>query len=306
MLRTGIILALVASPALAQHHTKNVVLIMSDGLRWQEVFRGGDESMMTKDQGIDNIPPIKKAFARPTPDQAREALMPFLWGTVAKEGELYGNLDKHSDAHVTNGMWFSYPGYNETFCGFADPAIDSNKPIPNQNVTVFEWLTRRPAIQGRVAAFGAWDVFPAIFNVDRCGFPVDDGLHPQTHGTLTPRIELLNRLKAETPERWAGAQFDSIVFHSAQEWFLSNRPRVMFLGLGETDEWGHEGRYGDYLTAAHRADSYIRELWDTCQSLPDYRNATTFIITCDHGRGDNTAGPKDWNNHGAKHPGSGR
>ena len=304
--RTFALAAAIATPALAQPHTKNLFLIMSDGLRWQEVFRGGDESLMTKEQGVEDIPRLKKKFLRETPEASRWALMPFLWTTVAQTGQLYGNLDKHSDARTTNTMWFSYPGYNETFCGFFDPAIDSNKPIPNQNTTVFEWLNTKPAYHGHVAAFGTWDVFPAIFNEDRCGFVVDDSVRPLKQGTLTPQIELLNRLKAETPARWGGSSFDSLEFHTALEWFTHNKPRVMFLGLGETDEWGHEGKYGEYLTAASRADAYIAELWQTCQSMPEYHGTTTFIITCDHGRGDNTKDPKDWNNHGAKHPGSGQ
>ena len=63
---------------------------------------------------------------------------------------------------------------------------------------------------------------------------------------------------------------------------------------------------GQTAQALAAADAYIKEFWDTCQSLPDYKGSTTFIITCDHGRGDNTKDPKDWNNHGAKHPGSGQ
>jgi hypothetical protein len=308
MNRAIVVLALAASSALGQPalKTKNVFLVMSDGLRWQEVFRGGDPALMTKAQGVEDELALKKRFLRENLDANRWALMPFLWTTVARQGQIYGNLDKHSDAHVTNGMWFSYPGYNETFCGFADPAIDSNKPIPNQNVTVFEWLHNKPAFRGRVAAFGTWDVFPAIFNTTRCGFPVDDCLHPLNQGTLSPQIELLNTLKKETPRRWGGVGFDSLEYHTALEWLALNKPRVMFLGLGETDEWGHEGNYAEYLTAAHRADGYIGELWTTCQSIPEYQGTTTFVITCDHGRGDNTASPKDWNNHGAKHPGSGQ
>ena len=27
---------------------------------------------------------------------------------------------------ITNGLWFSYPGYNEMLTGAADPRIDSN------------------------------------------------------------------------------------------------------------------------------------------------------------------------------------
>gem|GEM_PF-5870018 len=32
---------------------------------------------------------------------------------------VYANRDLGSDAYVTNGLNFSYPGYSETLCGFA-------------------------------------------------------------------------------------------------------------------------------------------------------------------------------------------
>jgi len=31
--------------------TQNVILVMTDGLRWQEVFRGADEKLMNKEHG---------------------------------------------------------------------------------------------------------------------------------------------------------------------------------------------------------------------------------------------------------------
>lgn len=284
--------------------TRNIVLFMTDGLRWQEVFRGADEALMNKENGkVDDVPSLRREFWRDTPEARREALMPFLWGVVAKQGQLFGNRDAGSDAHVANGLYFSYPGYSEIFCGFPDPAIDSNSKIPNANVTVFEWLHHQPGYRGRVAGFGAWDVFPFIFNTERAGFPVDDSVAPVAFGTITPRQEFLNRLRAETPRRWGG-HFDSVLFHSALEWFRANRPRVLFVGLGETDEWAHEGEYDQYLTAARRADSYVQELWAACQSDPGYRGTTSFVITTDHGRGDERTGPTDWNNHGVEHPGS--
>ena len=49
---------------------------------------------------------------------------------------------------VTNGKRFSYPGYNELLAGHADDRIDSNDKIPNPNVTVLEWLNRRPRSEG--------------------------------------------------------------------------------------------------------------------------------------------------------------
>lgn len=169
--------------------TENVILMMTDGLRWQEVFSGAEESLMTEDPGgVKDVEGLKAQFWRNTPEERRAALLPFLWGTVAKQGQILGNRDKASYAQVTNGMHFSYPGYNETLCGFADPRIDSNDKILNKNVTVFEWLNRQNDYHGKVAAFGVWDCFPYIFNRDRCGFLINAGFEPIPGGDKNPRI----------------------------------------------------------------------------------------------------------------------
>jgi len=44
-------------------------------------------------------------------------------------------------------------------------------------------------------------------------------------------------------------------------------------------------------------DRFIRRLWETIQTIPQYRGKTTFIITADHGRG---SGPSEWKDHGEK------
>jgi arylsulfatase A-like enzyme len=276
--------------------TENVILLMTDGLRWQEVFYGAEAGLMTKDPGgVTDVDGLKAAFWRDTPEARREALMPFLWNVVAKKGQIYGNRDKGSMAQVTNGMHFSYPGYNEVLCGFADPRIDSNDKNLNPNITVFEWLHRKERFRGKAAAFAAWDCFPYIFNHERCGFVVNAGYDPLVVSPPNPRIELLNRLKTETTQYFPGEPFDSIVMHLALDYFKEHKPRLFFLSLGETDTWGHAGRYDHYLAAAHRADACFKELWDTLQSMPEYRDKTSVIFTVDHGRGD---APVDWKSHG--------
>ena len=117
--------------------------------------------------------------------------MPFFWNVIAKQGQVYGSRAKGSVASVTNGHNFSYPGYNETLCGYADPRIDSNDKRPNPNVTVFEWLHRKPAFQGRVTAVGCWDVFPFIFNTERCGFYVNAGYDPLVDGKSTAAARIV-------------------------------------------------------------------------------------------------------------------
>src|SRR5581483_4971915 len=106
----------------------------------------------------------QEEFLRKTPVERRRALMPFLWNVVASRGRLWGNRERRSSAQLTNGHKFSYPGYQELLAGYPDPRVDSNQKIPNPNVTVLEWLNRRPGFEGRVAAFGSWDRLSYILN----------------------------------------------------------------------------------------------------------------------------------------------
>jgi hypothetical protein len=292
------VLAIAAAPG---HATQNIVFVMTDGFRWQEVFSGADPMLMNKESGVENPDALKKTYWRETPEARRETLMPFFWTVIAKQGQVYGNRKRGSDAYVTNGLNFSYPGYSETLCGFADPRIASNDKVPNPNVTVLEWLHNKPAFRGKVAAFGAWDTFPAIFNADRAGFPVNAGYDAFTAIPATPQLDLLNRLKAELPPVWEGEPFDAIPFRTALEYVKARKPRVLYLSLGETDEWAHAGHYADYLDSAHRADAFIAILWNLLQSMPEYRGSTTLIFSPDHGRGE---APVQWKDHGEKVPDS--
>lgn len=145
--------------------TRNVVLIVVDGLRWQEVFKGPDNSLMNQEHGgVENIDTLRYDFGRATPSQSREAVFPFMWKTVAHQGQIFGNQEKESIARVTNNFAFSYPGYNEMLSGFPDAHVDRNDFGPNPNVTVFEWLNHTTELHGRVAVFGTWDAFKDIFN----------------------------------------------------------------------------------------------------------------------------------------------
>ncbi|MFN0131359.1 MAG: AP protein [Phycisphaerales bacterium] len=289
--------------------TRHVFLIMLDGLRWQEVFGGADEALINKENGVTHVEAVREAYWRETPEARRAALMPFLWEVAVPRGQIYGNLLEGSDAQVTNPWRVSYPGYSETFCGYVNEAIRDNRRVMNPDVTVFEWLNGKPEFEGRVACFGTWDLYPYIINTERSGLPVDNGMGPLTFGKSSEVIGLWNAVRAETPYRWSGSCFDSMLFRPALEWVRLNTPRVVFLGLGETDEWAHEGNYEEYLRAARRADGYMRELWEYVQASPEYRDATSFVVLCDHGRGgDNpyklagleSGEQKQWRDHNAK------
>lgn len=283
--------------------TRNLILVTTDGLRWEEVFGGGDPSLMTKKEGgVSQIPELRRDFFRETPKERREAMMPFLWGEIARHGQIFGNAEIGSVASVTNGHNFSYPGYNEIFTGKADPRVDSNDKVPNPNVTVFEWLESQPEYRGKVAAFGSWSVFDAILNAARGKFHENSGFEPLEVPDMNPGVTLLNRLLRETPTPWDGERYDSMTFHMGMEYFRQMKPRVFFLGFGDTDEYAHAGRYDRYLRAARRVDDYLKELWETVQAIPEYRGTTTLIVSTDHGRGAAEGG--GWKSHGVKHKGS--
>jgi hypothetical protein len=197
---------------------------------------------------------------------------------------------------VINGLNFSYPGYSETLTGLADPRVNSNDNVPNPNATVFEWLNGKPAFAGKVAAFGAWQVFDGIFRKGQSGFVVNAGYDPLELTPASPELALLNRLKAETVRIWPDEAFDPLPFHTAVEYLKATKPRVLFIGLGETDDWAHSGSYAEYLKAVHLGDGYLKELWELVQSLPEYKDKTTLIVLPDHGRGTG----ENWTSHGEK------
>jgi len=290
-------LAFVATTGAQQAPARNVVIVTIDGLRWQEMFGGADSDYFQKD-GKGEATAVERLYVRPTAEERRALLMPYMWNDVARSGQIFGDPSRRSRSHVTNGLWFSYPGYNEMLSGMADPRVDSNDKVPNPNVTVLEWLNTRPEFAGKVAAFGAWDRLPFILNVDRSGLPVGTGFTP-VPSPKTVRQREINEMAKDLPPVWDYGTFDAPIVAAAVECLRVDKPRVMYVMLGEGDEWAHRSRYDLYLDATQRADRFVRRLWETLQSLPEYKGTTALLLTTDHGRGATT---KDWTDHGRKVP----
>jgi len=283
--------------------TRNVVLIVSDGLRWQEIFTGADPTLLNEKTGGSWLSEaeLRKRYWRDDTAERRKALFPFLWGTVAKQGQLYGNQLQGSIAQVTNGKAYSYPGYNEMSVGFPNDAIDSNEFGPNPNATVFEWLNKFDEFRGRVAIYGTWSAYDDIFNKQRSHLVMQTGWTLPKMAHETPRDALLRELYDTTTRFDEEDSPNSFLQIPLLDYVKSGKPRVLFVGYGETDNWAHQGRYDLVLDSAHRFDHFVEQLWDTMQAMPQYRGHTTFIITTDHGRG---GGPIEWKEHGVEEKGS--
>ena len=283
--------------------TRNVILVIADGVRWQEVFTGADPTLLNDKEGGSWTPveELKRKYWHDDPRVRRRLLFPFLWNTVATGGQLLGNQRKGSVARVANDMWFSYPGYNEMASGAADPRIDSNEFGRNPNVTVFEWLNKRPGFAGKVEIFGTWATFWDIFNAKRSGLPIRAGANLIDYTDTSPRGKLLTELYRTTTRLEGADPFDSFLHVVLHDHLSKHRPRVLFVGYGDTDTWQHIGRYDAFLETAHAFDGFLADLWQQLQSIPEYKDRTTLIVSTDHGRG---SGPIEWREHGTEQKGS--
>jgi hypothetical protein len=284
----------------AQQQAQNIIIITTDGLRWQEVFKGMDSAIANNNKYNegDSSYLFNKYWDKDAGGR-RKKLLPFLWGTVAAKGQLFGNRAGGCRVDNANPYWFSYPGYSEIFTGHADTAINSNNYPPNPHVTVLEFLNNQPGLKGKVAAFAAWNAFDRILNEERSGIPVTCGFDPTGGTAPTPNERMLNRLLKDAYRPWHEEEcLDVFTHHAAMEWLRSRKPRVLFIAYGETDEWAHAGKYRSYLDAAYQVDAWIQEIWDFMQQDPRYKNKTSLFITVDHGRGD--IKKDEWTSHNNK------
>jgi len=108
----------------------------------------------------------------------------------------------------------------------------------------------------------------------------------------------MNDMAALVPPYWGNVRFDAVTIEGALHYLVTRKPRVLYVMLGDTDEWAHERRYDLYLDAANRGDRFLKILWDWVQAVPEYRGRTALLVATDHGRGSGN----DWTDHGKKVP----
>lgn len=285
--------------------TENVILITLDGVRWQEIFRGADKSIISNNI-IDEMKAekVEEKFWINDDNLRRKKLSPFLWDIVEKKGQLYGNKDKGSVMRLTNPYYFSYPGYNELLVGYSDDSLNSNEKVFNPNINVLEYLHQKPGFNGKVAAFASWDVFDWIINKDRNDFTINSGAYPYEDSLLTNKQRWMNLFVSHMPYEGygLGVRWDALTFEYAFDYLKYRTPRLLYIAFDETDEFAHQLKYDLYLNMIHRLDNYIGTIWKWIQSDENYRDKTTLIITTDHGRGE--AEQDGWGSHGQTVPGA--
>lgn len=275
--------------------SKNLFVITIDGFRWQELFTGADVSLINNVSYTPDTSTIKIMYWSENEKERRQQLMPFFWNVIARKGQLYGNRNFDNKVNTANVYRYSYPGYNEIFTGHTDIRVSTNKKKNNGNLNVLEYLNSKEEYKGKVVCFTSWDVFPYILNEERSGMLINSGYENMEEAT-TASQQMINQVQTEGVYAKGATRHDALTFLTAKEYVQHHKPKVIYISLGETDEYAHQGRYDLYLQQANAIDRQIADLWHWVQTSPDYKDNTTFLITTDHGRGSRD---EKWTSHGA-------
>lgn len=247
--------------------TENVIIVTLDGVRWQEVFKGADSTLIHNIGYINgDFEQVKENYWVKSEKERRKKLMPFFWNELVQQGQLYGNREYGNFVNVTNNSLKSFPGYCEIWNGYADPSILTNNHPNNPHTTVLEFLNKQEGFEGdNVVITVAASSLERIFNVDENDFTFSAG------------------------------HKDSTVYNKTMRALKNDHPRVVYMSINKTDHWAHQFQYNTYLNLIHEADSFIQTIWEYIRQDEFYKDRTTLLVTTDHGRGVGS----EWHTHGS-------
>jgi len=282
----------------------NVILLMWDGIRHQELFGGTDPSLLPR--GMNHL--------------QRDELMPFFWNHFVPNGVLYGDPTSSSHIfHCSNKYMLSLPGYQSIMAGVTQPAKDNHSGYI-QVETLQESLVSKLALkEHEVASFASWHtMLHAIHSVHggehfaNCGIEAYvDPKRVETEGDATPPlsdflseivrkmmmekgIETLNREQQQSQPPWHNARFDKYTNAFALHYLTLHHPRFMFLSFNDSDDMAHFADYEGYINAIRQYDKWLQILMQILSDMGEYGKNTTVIVTTDHGRGEGA----EWVDHG--------
>ncbi len=259
-----------------------VVLVVIDGVRWQEVF-GGVDRRLAAAVGMDESETIGAA-----------ALLPNLHRVFAGQADsvLLGDVDRGDDVVASGPNYVSMPGYTEIFGGRPSDCKDNDCAGATRPTIVDDMMAGPGARAHDAAIVASWEAIPRAAS--------------QRRGAA---LESAGRDRLETPSAWSDAtrslvessghvnpwpgsgryRPDAFTAKVALQVLEDRAPRFLFVGLGDTDEHAHHGDYRGYLGALREADRVVGELVAKLDRIAKTGGGsrTGIVVTTDHGRAHN-------------------
>ena len=269
-----------------------VVLLMLDGIRWQELFRGVD-------------PDLARHFGlRSSELQSAAELMPNTQRLRERRGTALGGAIQPMWASGPN--FVSLPGYTEVFSGRPASCAYNDCPAPGRFTLADAFAEAPDSERGDVAVIASWP-----------GIRKAAARHPErivlSAGRSQAHNEELLRFDAEASRLLdagrSGSGFpghgdyrpDQATAEIALHYLTTRRPRFLFIGLGDGDEYGHRRDYRAYLRSLGEADRVVGRTLRALDELSLHHGTeTALFISTDHGRS------SAFESHGGHAPESGR
>jgi hypothetical protein len=251
----------------------NVILVMLDGVRWQEIAESREDI----------------------------ATFPRLHSTLSKDAQLFINDS------ASNPFNKSLPAYQSIFAGSVQQC-DGNNCGRISTETFPERLVRDLKLnRKKVATLASWNQIACAVESQPMATFVNAGNQPLIDGPADSELATNDRLQLQ--KQWASsyyrgvARFDEHTFHHAMSYLRRHRPNFLFLSFVDSDIYGHQHNYQGYAQALRQYDRWLNEIVEKLDTMGEYGEKTAVIVTTDHGRGSTAA---SWSEHGAAIPESGR
>jgi hypothetical protein len=183
---------------------------------------------------------------------------------MAPEGALCINM-KNTGPTLTN------PGHTAISTGFYQNIDNGGAELP-QRPSIFQYFIKAGFSPAQTYIITSKDKLEVLANCT----------DPNWNNKYRPRTDCGNAGLG------TGYRSDSITVFRVQHTLTNNHPLLMLVNFKEPDASGHAADSMAYLQGIKDTDIYVKQIWETLQADPFYKDKTTLIVTNDHGR--HTAG----------------
>lgn len=238
-------------------------------------------------------------------EEAFGAAMPQMRAIAETRGAAIGAPGHGAPLSASGPNFVSMPGYVEIFTGRTAEGCTSNDCEGSTSPTLAELAREGAARDEDVAVIASWPSIARAAARDRTRMVVSTGRTVDAGASILEADESTRAPLARgaasaahpgrgdfRPDRHTGAL--------ALAYLRAHRPRFLFVGLGEPDEYAHRGDYAGYVASLRAADGFLGALFATLDAMGDRGARTLVMVTTDHGRG------RDYRHHGKTHPESAR
>ncbi len=270
--------------------TVPVILVVLDGVRWQEVFGGVDPGLA--------------ATHRAGPVCDARSLLPSLYAALDTRGAAVG-APGHGVIAASGPNFVSLPGYTEIFSGRPPDHCRDNGCAGATGPTIVDAMRSRSQRDSDVAVIASWAPIGRAATTGSSRLVLSAGRQdvvgaqfltedPETRRVLDEGSRADPRPGHDSfrPDRYTA----DLALRYLEIW----RPSFLFVGLGEPDEYAHIDDYRGYLGSLRAADAFFGRLFATLDRMGDRGRRSLVLVTADHGRG------RDYRDHGAALPESAR